>query len=131
MIFSFHEALKDKSGCEICSKLTKSSKQSHWHENIKIHWWRSDTFIVNFELILFLFLVFHSWIWESVAGWVYQRQSNAKDLNIMKHASAGSKLCSINQTGQTATWNKTCIEFQTYAEKDFEQLSMKWNEFIS
>ena len=56
--------------CEICSKLIKTSK------------WRSDVFVVNFEQIPHIFLVFHSWIWESVAGLVYQRQS--KGVNIMK-----------------------------------------------
>ena len=89
------------------------------------HWWLSDAFIVNFEQIPLLFLVFHSWIWESVAGWFYQRRSKGKDLNIMKQARAGAKLCNISLTGQTATWNKTCIEFKRYAEKDFEQLPMK------
>ena len=108
--------INSRTRCEICSKLTKTSKRPHWHENIKKHWWRSDVFIVNFEQIPHLFLVFHSWIWESVAGWVYRRRSKGRHVNITKHARAGTKLCNIDQTGQTKTWKETCIEFKKYVE---------------
>ena len=102
--------------CEICSKLTKTSKWPHWHENIMKHWWCSDVFIVNFEQISHLFLVFHCWIWESVDGWVYRPSSKSRDVKIMTHARAGTKLCNINQRSQTTTWKETCIELKKYAE---------------
>ena len=54
--------INSRTMCEICSKLTKTSKWPHWNENIKKHWWRSDVFIANFEQIPHFFLVFHSWI---------------------------------------------------------------------
>ena len=108
--------INSRAKCEICPKLTKTSKRRHWHENIQKHRWRSDVFIVNFEQIPYLFLVFHSWIWESVAGWVYHRQSKSREVNIVKHARADTKLWNINQSCQTATWKETCIEFKKNAE---------------
>ena len=100
----------------MCSKLTKTSKLSHWHENINKHWWCSDIFIINFEQTPDLFLVFHCWILESVASWVYRPRSKDREVKIIKHARAGTKLCNINQTSQTTTWKETCIEFKKYAE---------------
>ena len=99
--------INSRTWCEICSELTKTSKRPHWHENINNQWWRSDVFIVNFEQIPHLFLVFLSWIWENVADWVYRRRSKGRDTNIIKHAKAGTKLCNINQTGQTTTRKET------------------------
>ena len=54
--------------------------------------------------------VFHSWIWESAAGWVYKRRSKGRYVNILKHARARTKLCNINRKGQTATWKEIYIE---------------------
>ena len=109
--------IDSRTRCEICSKLTKTSKLPHWHENIKKYWWHSDVFIVNLEQIPHFFLVFHSWIWEGVTGWVYRRWSKGRHINIIKHAKVGAKLCNINQTSQTTGQTReTCIEFKKYAE---------------
>ena len=62
------------------------------------------------------FLVFHSWVSGSVAGWIYQKRSKYRQLKIMKHARTRCKLCNINQTGQTTTRKETWIEFIKYAE---------------
>ena len=56
-----------------------------WHENIKKHWLCSDVSTANFEKIPHLFLVFHSWIWGSFAGWVYKQKSKCRQVKIMKH----------------------------------------------
>ena len=118
---------------EQCVKSVQSSKWPHWHENIKKHWWRSDVFIVNFEQIPHLFLVFHCWIWESVAGWVYRRpRSKGRGVKIMKHARAGTKLCNINQTSQTTTWKKPVSNLNSIQSEGFEQISIKCIEiFVS
>ena len=47
--------INSRARCEICLKLTKTSKRRHQHENIQKHRWRS-VFIVNFEQIPYLFL---------------------------------------------------------------------------
>ena len=47
----------------------------HWNGDIKTHWRSSGVVIVNFEKIPYLFLVFHCWIWESVADCFYQQRS--------------------------------------------------------
>ena len=101
--------INSRTRCKICSKLREISKRPYWHENIKKHWWRSDVLTVNSEQIPLVFLVFDSWIWESVTGWVYQLQQKGRDVNIMKHARAGTELCNINL-------KKTCIEFKKCAE---------------
>ena len=73
--------------CVICSKLTKETPEPpHWYEDIKKHWHHSGLSTVNFEKIPFLFLVFHSWISGSIAGWVYQQRSKYRQVKIMKHA---------------------------------------------
>ena len=71
-------------------------------------------------------LKFHSGIWESVACWVNQRQSKGRDANTIKDARGGTKLCNINQTDQTKTWKKTCIEFKKY-ESMQRRLWDLWN----
>ena len=65
-------------------------ERPHWHGDIKKHWRFSGIFIVTFEKIPHLFLVFHCWIWESVAGWVYQQRSKYRQVKITKHASKGT-----------------------------------------
>ena len=67
----------------------------HVHQNnlidlerdIKKHWCSSSVFIVNFEKIQLLFLVFHCWIWESVASCVHQQRSKYRQVKFTKHAS--------------------------------------------
>ena len=112
--------------CEICSKLTKISKWLYWHGNIQKHWWRSDVFIFHFEQIPHLLLVFHYWIWESVAGWVYQRRTKGRRTN---YARTGKKLCNINQTSQTTTWKNHVSNLKSLQSESFEQISMKCIEF--
>ena len=99
-------SINSRTSCEICSKLTKTSKRPHWQESITKHWWRSDVFIVNFEQGPHLFLVFHSLIWESVVGWVYWRRSRSRYVNIMKHARAGTKFASNLKRMQSKALSK-------------------------
>ena len=89
--------INSRTRCEISSKLTNISKRPHWHENIQKHWWCSDAFTVNFEQIPHLFLVFHSWIWESAAGWVYRWQSKGRGVNIMKNARAATSYATLTK----------------------------------
>ena len=61
-----------------------------WHGNIKEHWRSSAVFIVNFETMPHLFLVFHRWIWGIVASCLYQQKSKYRQVKITKHASTGT-----------------------------------------
>ena len=61
-----------------------------WHGDIEKHWSSPGVFIVNFEKMPHLFLVFDCWIRGSIAGWVYQQISNCRQLKNAKHASAGT-----------------------------------------
>ena len=79
--------MKTRTRCVICSKLTKETPEPpHWYEDIKKHWHHSGLSTVNFEKIPCFFLVFHSWILGSIAGWVYQQRSKYRQVKIMKHA---------------------------------------------
>ena len=50
-----------------------------------MHWPCSGVYIVKFEKILHVYLVCHSWISGSVAGWVYQQRSKYRQVKIMEH----------------------------------------------
>ena len=63
---------------------------SQWHGHIKKHWCSSGVFIVNFDKIPHFFLVFRCWIWESVAGCIYQQWLKYRQTKIMKHANIGT-----------------------------------------
>ena len=104
--------INSRTRCKIYSKLTKTPKRLHRHENSKEHRWRSDVFIVNFEQIPHL----NSWILDSVTGWVYRRRSKGRDINII-HARAGTKLCKTKQTGQTTTWIETWSNLKSMQSK--------------
>ena len=65
-------------------------EQPHWHEDIKKHWRSSGVFIVTFEKISHLSLVFPCWIWGSVADCIYQQRSKYRQVKIIKHASTGT-----------------------------------------
>ena len=66
------------------SKLTKTSEQSYWHEDIKKQWRCSGVFIVKSEQIPLLL-----GIRRSVATWVYQQRSKGREVKIKNHAKAG------------------------------------------
>ena len=66
------------------------SERPRWHGDIKKHWRSSGVFIVNFEKIPHPFLVFHYWVWESVAGCVYQQRSKYRQVKITEHGSTGT-----------------------------------------
>ena len=58
--------------------------------DIKKHWRSSGVFIINCEKTTHLFLVFHCWIWESVAGFIYRQRSKYRKVKIRKYASTGT-----------------------------------------
>ena len=122
--------------CVIYSKLTKKTPEGpHWHEDINKNWHHSIVSVVNFEKIPHLFLVFHSWILGSVAGWVYQQRSKYREVEIMKHAMTDtnyatklitkhvklqqekkpvSSLISMQSLGFEQTWNLLRFLFRKY-----------------
>ena len=122
--------------CVIYSKLTKKTPEGpHWHEDINKNWHHSIVSVVNFEKIPHLFLVFHSWILGSVAGWVYQQRSKYREVEIMKHAMTDtnyatklitkqvklqqekkpvSSLISMQSLGFEQTWNLLRFSFHKY-----------------
>ena len=61
-------------------------EQSNWYGDIKKHWC-SVVFIVEFEKIPHLFLVFHCWIWGLVS--IHQR-SKYRLVKITKPARTGT-----------------------------------------
>ena len=67
------------------------AERPHLHGGIKKNWRSSGVFIVNFEKITLLFLVFHCWIWESVAGCFYQKRSKYRQVTFAKDVTTGKK----------------------------------------
>ena len=72
---------------KVCN-LFKVNKKRHQNNLIDTKTLRnidisSGVYIVNFEKILHLLLVYHSWISGSVAGWVYQQISKCRQVKIM------------------------------------------------
>ena len=61
-------------------------ERPHWDGDIKNDRPFSGVFNVDFEKIPYLFLVFHCWIWGSVAGCIYQQKSKYRQVKITKNA---------------------------------------------
>ena len=91
----------------------------HWHGEIKKHWRSSGVFIVNFEKVSHLFLAFYCFNLGSCCQLHLSAEikvQTSKNYESCKHR---YKLCHINQTGQSKTWNETCIKFKKYADCRF------------
>ena len=73
------------------------TEQPHRHGDIKQHWVPSGVFVVNVDKIPHLFLLFHCWIWGSVAGYVYQQWSKCRHLKIMKCAMTGTNYAKLSK----------------------------------
>ena len=71
--------------CEICSKLTIKTPKRY-------HWGRSSVFIVNFEQISHLVLVFHFWLWAGKCHLGYAKKGSEKSVRAV-HL---NKDCSTN-----------------------------------
>ena len=110
-------------------------ERSHWHGGIKKHWRSSGVFIVNFDKIPHLFLVFHCWIWESVADCVYQQWSKYWQVKIKKHAMTGTNSAILTKRVKVQHENKFVskyVECRLWANttKFFEIFVLKNNFFI-
>ena len=92
-------------------------EQLYWHEDIKKYWHSSGVSAINFEKIPHILLVFHSWIYRSVASWVYQHRSKYRKVEIMKHARIDENQAILIKWVKIYTkWKEGCIEFIKYAE---------------
>ena len=108
----------------------------HWHGDIKKHWRCSGVFIVSFEKIPQLFLVFHFWICGSVAGCVYKQRSTCRHVKITKHANTGTNYAILTKRVKVKHEKKPISNLKTM-QTSFEKTSTKsieifvpWEWFI-
>ena len=88
----------------------------YWHGEIKKHWSSSGAFIVNFDKIPHIFLVFHCWIWGSIATCVYQQWPKYKLKKITKHVSTGKNYAILNKRVKVKHEKKFASNLKKYAE---------------
>ena len=86
-------------------------ERPHWHGGIKKHWPSSGIFLVNFDKIPHLFLVFHCSIWGSVAGCVYQQWSKYRHAKIVKHASTGTNYAILTKQVKVQNEKKFVLKY--------------------
>ena len=99
-------------------------EQPYWHGDIKEHWHSSGVFIVNFEKNPHLSLVFHCWIWKSVASCIYQQRPNQK---IRNHASTGTNYAKLTKQEQK---KKPTLNLNCMLIVGFESTSTKFIEIF-
>ena len=106
-------------------------ERPHWHGDIKEHWHSSSVFIVNFEKIPHLFLVFHFWICGSVAGCVYQQRSKCRQVKVTKYASAtGTNYAILTKRVKAQHGQKPVSNLKSMQSLGFEQTSTKFIEIF-
>ena len=101
-------------------------EQPHWHGDIKKLWLSIGVFIVNFEKIPHLFLVFHFWIWGSVTGCIYQQRPKYRQIKIAKHVSTGTSYVIFTKQVKVQHEKKPVSNLRSIQIAGFEETSTKF-----
>ena len=75
-------------------------------------------------------LVFHSWIWGSVASCVYQQRSKFRQVKIAKHASKGTNYTILTKWLKVQHEKKPVSNLKSMESVVFEQISIRFVEIM-
>ena len=76
------------------------------------------------------FLVFHSWISGSVAGWVYQQKLKYREVKILKHSRADVNYLMLTKQVKLKRKNKPALNLKSIGNVGFQQTFTKFVEFF-
>ena len=102
----------------------------YWHGDIKKHLTFLWCLHCNFEKITQLFLVFHCWICESVADYVYQQRLKYSQVEITKNASTSTNYVILTKRVKVQHDMKPLSNVKSMQIADSEQTSTKFIEIF-